>query len=107
MAGKTVVHHSLIIVPVAFLAMFWCGCVGYDTLGVRPTGDLPVSGLSNEQMSQLKSAADWGEPSLISAAARMAWETPEHADALANYAANLMPDRADEISAAVRHAVQR
>jgi hypothetical protein len=37
----------------------------------------------------------------------MAWETPEHADALANYAANLMPDRADEISAAVRHAVQR
>jgi hypothetical protein len=89
------------------LAVFWCGCVGYDTMSIRPTGDLPVSGLSSEQMNQLKSAADWGEPSLISAAARMAWDTPEHADALANYAANLMPDRAAEISAAVRHAVQR
>lgn len=100
-------RHSLTITAAAFLAMFWCGCVGYDTMSIRPTGDLPVSGLSNEQMSQLKSAADWGEPSLISAAARMAWETPDHADALANYAANLMPDRADEISAAVRHAVQR
>jgi hypothetical protein len=78
------------------------GCVGYDTMGIRATGDLPVSGLSSEQMSQLKSAADWGEPSLIATAARMAWETPEHADSLANYAANLMPEKSAEIAAAVR-----
>jgi hypothetical protein len=79
------------------------GCVGYDTMGIRPTGDLPVGGLSNEQMSQLKSAADWGEPNLISTAARMAWESPEHANSLANYAANLMPEKSAEILAAVRH----
>jgi hypothetical protein len=106
-AGKAVMRHLPTAALVGFLAIFGSGCVGYDTMSIRPTGDLPVSGLSSEQTSQLKSAADWGEPSLISAAARMAWETPEHADALANYAANLMPDRAEEISAAVRHAVRR
>ncbi|MEX1045232.1 MAG: hypothetical protein WEC73_03805 [Chthoniobacterales bacterium] len=79
------------------------GCVGYDTMGIRPTGDLPVSGLSGEQTGQLKSAADWGEPSLIATAARMAWESPEHAESLANYAANLMPEKSAEILAAVRH----
>ena len=79
------------------------GCVGYDTMGIRPTGDLPVSGLSRDQMGQLKSAADWGEPSLIATAARMAWESPEHAESLANYAANLMPEKSAEILAAVRH----
>ena len=42
---------------------------------------------------------------MISAAARMAWETPEQAVALANYASNLMPDRSADIQAAVRHAV--
>lgn len=78
------------------------GCVGYDTLGVRATGNLPVSGLSGEQMNQLKSAADWGEPSLIATAARMAWESPDQADSLANYAANLMPEKSDEIASAVR-----
>ena len=79
------------------------GCVGYDTMGIRATGDLPTGGLSNEQMSQLKSAADWGEPSLIATAARMAWESPEHAESLANYAANLMPEKSAEILSAVRH----
>lgn len=100
-------RRLLITISAACLVAGFCGCVGYDTLSIRPTGDLPVSGLSKEQMNQLKSAADWGEPSLIAAAARMAWETPEHAGALANYAANLMPDRSDEIQAAVRHAVRR
>lgn len=99
-------QRSLTAVLAAFLITCGSGCVGYDTMGIRPTGDLPVSGLNNEQKNQLKSAADWGEPSLISAAARMAWETPEHAEALANYAANLMPDRSEEIQAAVRHAVR-
>lgn len=82
------------------------GCVGYDTMGIRATGDLPVSGLSGEQMNQLKSAADWGEPSLIATAARMAWESPEQADSLANYAANLMPEKSEEILAAVRHSTR-
>ena len=83
------------------------GCVGYDTIGIHPTGDLPVSGLTKEQMNQLRSAADWGEPSLIATAARMAWETPEHAASVTNYAANLRPEREEEIRAAVRHALQR
>jgi len=83
------------------------GCVGYDTIGIRPTGDLPVSGLTKEQMAQLRSAASWGEPSLISTAARMAWEHPHQATSLANYAANLVPERQEEIQSAVRHAVQR
>jgi hypothetical protein len=87
----------------AMLAGLLPGCVGYDTMGIRASGDLPVSGLSSEQMSQLKSAADWGEPSLIATTARMAWESPEHADSLANYAANLMPEKSAEILAAVRH----
>jgi hypothetical protein len=90
----------------AAVALAAGGCVGYDTMGIRPTGDLPVSGLSSEQMSQLKSAADWGEPSLIATAARMAWETPERAGALANYAANLIPEKSEEIFTAVRHASQ-
>jgi hypothetical protein len=98
-------RHMASTILAAFLVTGGSGCVGYDTLGIRPTGDLPVSGLSGEQKNQLKSAADWGEPSLISAAARMAWETPEQAVALANYASNLMPDRSADIQAAVRHAV--
>ena len=91
------------MIAVAALA---AGCVGYDTMGIRATGDLPVSGLSGEQMNQLKSAADWGEPSLIATAARMAWESPEHAESLANYAANLMPEKSVEILAAVRHSAR-
>jgi hypothetical protein len=82
------------------------GCVGYDTMGIRPTGDLPVHGLSRDQTSQLRSAADWGEPSLIATTARMAWESPEHAESLAHYAANLMPEKSAEIHTAVRHAVR-
>jgi hypothetical protein len=78
-----------------------------DTWGVHTHGDLPVEGLTVEQMQQLKSAVTMGEPSLIATAGRMAWENPEQAASLANYAANLVPDRADEIRTAVVSGVSR
>lgn len=83
------------------------GCVGMDTWGVRSHGDLPVEGLTREQMQQLKSAAASGEPALVATAARMAWEDPGHAASLANYAANLAPDRTKEIAEAVANALGR
>ncbi|MFZ9932679.1 MAG: hypothetical protein ACO3J2_04440 [Chthoniobacterales bacterium] len=83
------------------------GCVGMDTWGVREQGNLPSDGLSGEQRQQLKSAASTGEPSLIATAGRMAWESPEQAASVANYAANLMPDRDQEIRAAVLRGIVR
>lgn len=78
-----------------------------DTWGVHPQGNLPAEGLSTEQIQQLKSAASMGEPSLIATAGRMAWENPENAPSLANYAANLFPDRDQEIRAAVLRGMAR
>ena len=93
-----------VIVAVSLLL---AGCVGMDTWGVRPQGNLPAEGLSPEQIQQLKSAASMGEPSLIATAGRMAWENPENAASLANYAANLFPDRDQEIRAAVLSGLAR
>lgn len=92
---------------VFILALFLSGCVGWDSLGVRQRGDFPVGKLTSEQREQLRSAAAEGEPDLISTAARMAWDSPEDAVSLANYAANLIPERAEEIAAAVTNAVRR
>lgn len=78
-----------------------------DTWGVHARGDLPVEGLTGEQTQQLKSAAAMGEPSLIATAGRMAWESPPDAASLANYAANLIPDRAEEIRASVLRGLMR
>ncbi len=78
-----------------------------DTWGVRPQGSLPAEGLSGEQTQQLRSAASMGEPSLIATAGRMAWESPEQAASLANYAANLFPERDQEIRAAVLRGLAR
>ncbi len=89
------------------LVMILAGCVGLDTAGVKPRGDLPVGELTKEQIATLKSAAAAGEPSLIATAARMAWESPDDSISLANYAANLIPERSAEIAAAVTNAVQR
>ncbi len=83
------------------LCLLLAGCVGLDTWNVRSKGDLPVEGLTNEQIHQLKSAASAGDPSLIATAGRMAWENPEMAASIANYAANLSPDRSEEIRASV------
>lgn len=85
--------------------MLLAGCVGLDTWNIRSKGDLPVEGLTQEQMHQLKSAAASGEPALIATAGRMAWENPELATSLANYAANLSPDRSEEIRASVINGV--
>lgn len=78
-----------------------------DTWGVHARGDLPVEGLSGEQIQQLKSAAAAGEPSLVATAGRMAWESPELAASLANCAANLLPEREAEIRAAVLRGAAR
>jgi len=93
------------ILPLVFL--LFAGCVGMDSWGVRSQGSLPAEGLSTEQVQQLRSAAAMGEPSLIATAGRMAWENPESAASLANYAANLFPDREQEIRAAVLRGVAR
>jgi hypothetical protein len=77
------------------------GCAGMDTWGVHSQGDLPVGDLSDEQVAQLKSAFSAGDPDLIATAARMAWDDPERAGWIANYASNLAPDRSAEIAAAV------
>lgn len=92
---------------VAAACLFLAACVGMDTWGVHPQGNLPAPGLTREQVQQLKSAASMGEPSLIAAAGRMAWESPENAASLANYAANLLPDREQEIRAAVLRGIAR
>lgn len=78
-----------------------------DTWGVHAQGNLPAEGLTTEQIQQLKSAASMGEPSLIATAGRMAWESPENAASLANYAANLFPERDQEIRAAVLRGMSR
>jgi hypothetical protein len=89
------------------IGLLFAGCVGMDTWGVRSQGSLPAEGLSSEQAQQLRSAAAMGEPSLIATAGRMAWENPENSVQLANYAANLFPDREQEIRAAVLRGVAR
>jgi len=78
-----------------------------DTWGVHSQGNLPVGNLSKEQVSQLKSAYSAGEPDLISTAARMAWDDPERALSIANYASNLAPDRSAEIAASVAGQMKR
>jgi hypothetical protein len=78
-----------------------------DTWGVHSQGNLPAEGLNGEQTQQLRSAASMGEPALIATAGRMAWESPESAPSLANYAANLFPDREQEIRAAVLRGLTR
>jgi hypothetical protein len=93
--------------PTLFVCFLLGGCVGMDTWSVHPQGNLPAEGLSTEQIQQLKSAASMGEPSLIATAGRMAWENPENAPSLANYAANLFPDRDQEIRAAVLRGMAR
>lgn len=89
------------------LALVLPGCVGWDSVGVRPQRGFAETNLTGEQRQVLRSAAASGEPDLIATASRMAWEKPEDAMQLANYAASLIPDRAPEIAAAVTNAVRR
>ncbi len=92
---------------VLIFAAFCSGCVGWDGLGMRQRGNYPVGKLTIEQREQLRSAAASGEPDLIATAARMAWDKPDDAVSLANYAANLIPERSEEIAAAVASALRR
>ena len=100
------VRMLLVAVAAAALAVLG-GCVGMDTWGVRSQGNLPVGDLSPEQVAQLKSSYSAGEPDLIATAARMAWDDPERAVWIANYASNLAPDRSAEIAASVASQLKR
>lgn len=97
-------HAAPLVLAVSLLL---AGCVGMDTWGVHAQGNLPVEGLTGEQIQQLKSAAAAGEPSLVATAGRMAWENPELAVPLANCAANFLPEREMEIRAAVLRGAAR
>lgn len=88
-------------------ALLLAGCVTSDTWGIHEKGHLPVGDLNDETRQQLKSAAASGETELISVAARLAWADPEQAVSIANYSANLFPDRSAEVAAAVAQAVAR
>jgi len=98
----------ILFVAVAVVALSVLGgCVGMDTWGVRSQGNLPVGDISEEQVAQLKSAYSAGEPDLIATAARMAWDDPERAVWIANYASNLAPDRSAEIAVSVANQLKR
>jgi hypothetical protein len=43
----------------------------------------------------------------VATASRMTWESPDDAVSLANYAGNLVPDRSEEVAAAVRRSAAR
>lgn len=96
------VCRFLVLIP-----LLAAGCVTSDTWGIHPTGSLPVGNISPETVLQLKSAAASGETELVAAAARMAWADPEQAVSIANYAANLFPERSAEIAASVAKALER
>ncbi len=98
---------SLSFLLLTVLVFFLGGCVGSDSLFMKSPGDLPVGAITSEQRQQIRSAAASGDPDLIAATARMAWDDPQNAISLADYAANLRPERAEEIAAAVTLAVQR
>lgn len=100
MRMKTI--HALL-----FASVLLAGCVTSDTWGIHEKGHLPVGELKDETRQQLKSAAAGGETELISVAGRLAWADPEQAVSIANYSANLFPDRSAEIAAAVAQAVAR
>lgn len=64
------------------------------------------AGLSAEQRWHLRNAAKEGENELISTVGRMAWDNPQQADALGNYASALLPDSAAQIKDTVARSVR-
>ncbi len=85
------------------------GCVGMDVGGGPQTGDQrhTYASLNSEQRWALRDAARGGDHELVAAVSRMAWDNPDSAVELGNYAAALRPEASEQIAAAVTRAVAR
>jgi hypothetical protein len=83
------------------------GCVGMDVGGGPQTGDQRYSyaSLNSEQRWALRDASRSGDHELVATVSRMAWDNPQSAIELGNYAAALRPELSDQITAAVTRAV--
>ena len=82
------------------------GCVGMD-LGGPQTGDqrYTYANLNSEQRWALRDAARSGDHERVATVSRMAWDNPNAAVELGNYAAALRPEISDQVAAAVTRAV--
>ena len=65
------------------------------------------STLNSEQRWELREAAREGDHELVATVSRMAWDNPQQALEMGNYAAALRPESAAEITSAVTRAVAR
>ncbi len=83
------------------------GCVGMDVGGGPQTGDqrYAYASLNSEQRWALRDASRSGDHELVATVSRMAWDNPQSAIELGNYAAALRPELSDQITAAVTRAV--
>lgn len=90
-------------------AFLLAGCVGMDVGGGPQRGDQRYSfaSLNSEQRWALRDAARGGDHELVATVSRMAWDNPQMAIELGNYAAALRPEASDQIASAVTRAVAR
>lgn len=104
---KLLQAKSKIGITFLFAVMVLPGCVTMEF----PAGDPAEAraaggGLSSEQRWHLRNAAKVGENELISTVGRMAWDNPQQADALGNYASALLPDSAVQIKETVARSLR-
>jgi hypothetical protein len=83
------------------------GCVSMEF----PDGDpaearAAGAGLSLEQRWHLRNAAKTGEHELVATVGRMAWDNPQQAGDLGNYASALLPDSVPQIQDVVARTVR-
>jgi len=94
---------------VPLVAFILAGCVGMD-LGAGPQGEdarATYASLNSEQLWQLREASRGGDHELVATVSRMAWDNPNSAVELGNYAAALRPEASEQIASAVTRAVAR
>jgi len=89
--------------------LFVSGCVGMDFGGGPQTRDQrhTYANLNSEQRWALRDAAREGDTELVATVSRMAWDNPQAAVELGNYAAALRPEISDQVTTAVTRAVAR
>lgn len=104
MKARPVLFAGLRLLPALTLL---CGCVGMDVGGGPQTGDqrYTYASLNSEQRWALRDASRSGDHELVATVSRMAWDNPNSAIELGNYAAALRPELSDQITAAVTRAV--
>ena len=87
-------------------ALLLPGCVGMDFGGPKSDDQrYTYANLNSEQRWALRDAARVGDHELVSTVSRMAWDNPQAAMELGNYAAALRPEVSDQVTAAVTRAV--